>query len=64
MGKLKDALSKKLEEFDEKSRHLATENTKFEQGKVNMISSLQNNMNFKKLISSKLDQARSRMEET
>ena len=55
LSKLKDALNKKLEEFDEKSRHLATEHTKFEQGKVNMISSLQSNMNFKKLISSKLD---------
>lgn len=63
-SKLKDALNKKLEEFDQKSQHLATENTKFEQGKVNMLSSLQNNMNFKKLISSKLENARSKVEET
>ena len=59
LGKLKDALNKKLEEFEEKSKVLATENTKFEQGKVNMLASMQNNMNFKKLIHNKLENARS-----
>ena len=64
LAKLKDGLNKKLAEFDEKSQKLSTENTKFEQGKINMLSSLSNNTSFKKIISSKLENARGKIEET
>ncbi|CDW87631.1 UNKNOWN [Stylonychia lemnae] len=64
LSKLKSALSHKLQEFDDKSKTLATENQKFEQGKVNMLSSLTSNMNFKKNIQSKLETARQRLEQT
>jgi hypothetical protein len=37
MDTMKGALSKKLEEFEEKSKALSTENTKFEKGKMNML---------------------------
>ena len=40
LEQMKGALHKKLEEFDSKSKTLATENSKFEQGKINMLQNL------------------------
>lgn len=64
LDQMKGALGKKLEEFDSKSKTLATENHKFEQGKLNMLQSLQQSNQLKKFVQSKLENARTKLEET